>query len=143
MRPRHQWNIVGTATHRRRTISSGRVTVPAPEAKNDLRSNLDPTRSIDGRTIKEISMKTKVVSGASLAAATIALVLNGAAPSTALAKAARKPVHCAGINSCKGMSACKTANSSCKGMNSCKGQGWIPAKSAKACEAKGGTIAEM
>ena len=88
-------------------------------------------------------MKTKVVSGASLAVATIALVLNGAAPSVALAKAARKPVHCAGVNSCKGMSACKTANSSCKGMNSCKGRGGTPAKSAKACEAKGGTVAEM
>jgi hypothetical protein len=41
------------------------------------------------------------------------------------------------------MSACKTAKSSCKGLNSCKGQGWAPAKSAKDCEAKGGTVAEM
>lgn len=88
-------------------------------------------------------MKVKVVSGASLAAAVVALALNGVAASPALAKKAAKPVHCAGINSCKGVSACKTAKSSCKGMNSCKGEGWLPAKSAKACEEKGGTVAEM
>lgn len=87
-------------------------------------------------------MKAKTVSGATLAVAAIALAMNGAAVTPALAKKAA-PVHCAGINSCKGKSACKTANSACKGQNSCKGQGWAPAKSAKACEAKGGTVAEM
>ena len=34
-------------------------------------------------------------------------------------------VHCSGVNSCKGMSECKSAKNSCKGMNSCKGQGWV------------------
>jgi len=87
-------------------------------------------------------MKTKVVSGASLAAAAIALALNGVSTSPALAKKAA-PVHCVGINSCKGMGACKTANNACKGQNSCKGQGWQSVKSAKACEAKGGTVSEM
>ncbi|MBY6240354.1 hypothetical protein [Methylosinus sp. Sm6] len=88
-------------------------------------------------------MKMKVVCGASLAIAAVALAVTGAATSPALAKKAANSVHCAGINSCKGMSACKTASNSCKGMNSCKGQGWAPAKSARACEAQGGTIAEM
>lgn len=58
-------------------------------------------------------------------------------------------------NGCSGKSGCgakKTAAPSdapsadrhaCKGMNSCKGQGWLPEKSAAACEAKGGKIAEM
>jgi hypothetical protein len=87
-------------------------------------------------------MKEKIVSGASLAAAAVALALNGVA-SPALAKKAMPSVHCAGVNSCKGMSACKTEKTSCKGMNSCKGQGWVPEKSAKACEEKGGTVAEM
>lgn len=87
-------------------------------------------------------MKTKIVSGSAVAAAAIALAMTGAAVSPALAKKAAS-VHCAGINSCKGQSACKTANSVCKGQNSCKGQGWLPAKSANACEAKGGTVAEM
>lgn len=87
-------------------------------------------------------MKTNIVSGSALAVAAIALAMNGAAVSQARAKTA-VPVHCAGINSCRGQSACKSANNACKGQNSCKGQGWLPAKSAKACEAKGGTIAEM
>jgi hypothetical protein len=87
-------------------------------------------------------MKSNIVSGSALAVAAIALAMNGATVSPALAKKAAE-VHCAGINSCKGQSACKTANSACKGQNSCKGQGWLPAKSAKACEAKGGTVAEM
>ncbi|MEZ5564216.1 MAG: hypothetical protein R3F24_01285 [Gammaproteobacteria bacterium] len=34
-------------------------------------------------------------------------------------------IHCTGVNSCKGQSACKTAKSSCKGQNSCKGQGYL------------------
>jgi hypothetical protein len=84
-------------------------------------------------------MKTNVVSGATIAATAIALALSGAAVSPALAKKA--PVHCTGINACKGKGACKTASNECKGQNACKGQGWVPAKSAKACEAKGGQVA--
>jgi hypothetical protein len=86
-------------------------------------------------------MKIKVLSGPALAAAAIALAMNGAIVAPALAKKAS--VNCTGINSCKGKGACKTANNSCKGQNACKGQGWQPMKSAKACEAKGGTVAEM
>jgi hypothetical protein len=88
-------------------------------------------------------MKVGIVSGAALAIAAVTMAINGAATSPALAKKAASPVHCAGINSCKGTSACKTASNSCKGQNSCKGHGWLPVKSAKACEAKGGTVAEM
>jgi hypothetical protein len=88
-------------------------------------------------------MKINIVSGATVAAAAIALALSGAAVTPAFAKKAMKSVNCTGINSCKGTSACKTANNACKGQNSCKGQGWLPAKSAKACEAKGGTVAAM
>ena len=91
---------------------------------------------------KEKEMNAKILSGASMAAAAVALVLSGAA-SPALAKKMSKSVHCGGINSCKGTSACKTANNACKGMNSCKGQGWLPEKSAQACEAKGGKVVEM
>jgi hypothetical protein len=90
-----------------------------------------------------MEMNAKIVSGASVAAAAIALVLSGAATTPALAKKMSKSVHCGGINSCKGTSLCKTANNACKGMNTCKGQGWLPEKSAKACEAKGGKVVEM
>jgi hypothetical protein len=49
-------------------------------------------------------------------------------------------VKCSGINSCKGTSACKTAESSCKGKNSCKGFGWTETATAAECIAKGGKV---
>jgi hypothetical protein len=49
--------------------------------------------------------------------------------------------HCVGANSCKGTSACATANSSCKGQNSCKGQGWTETTKAE-CDEAGGTFEE-
>ena len=65
-------------------------------------------------------MQIKVVSGASLAAAAIALAVSGAALTTQ-AQAKKAAVHCMGINACKG-------------------QGFLLEKSAKACTAKGGTV---
>ncbi len=56
--------------------------------------------------------------------------------------AAAEGVKCAGINSCKGQSECKSAANSCKGQNACKGQGWITAESADACTEAGGTVIE-
>jgi hypothetical protein len=50
-------------------------------------------------------------------------------------------VHCYGVNSCKGMSDCKSGNHDCKGMNSCKGQGF-KATTASACTAAGGSLTE-
>ena len=50
-------------------------------------------------------------------------------------------VKCAGINSCKGTSACKTATSSCKGLNACKGQGWVSVRTRPKCTKKGGKVA--
>ena len=84
-------------------------------------------------------MKYRIVSGTSLAIAAIALAMNGASVTTASAKKMAKSVECMGINACKGQSACKTASNACKGQNACKGHGWLPAKSAAACEEKGGT----
>jgi hypothetical protein len=40
------------------------------------------------------------------------------------------------VNSCKGMSECKSAKNSCKGMNSCKGQGWVSMSKADCKDAK-------
>ena len=48
-------------------------------------------------------------------------------------------VHCAGVNSCKGKTACATATNSCKGQNSCKGKGWLPMSKSE-CAAKGGKV---
>jgi hypothetical protein len=76
--------------------------------------------------------------GASLAAAAAVFLLAGCSTYDKPAQSAE--VHCAGINACKGHSACKTANSSCKGLNACKGQGWLPTASAEECNTAGGTV---
>ena len=75
----------------------------------------------------------KKISG--LALATAAAGMFAIAPMSATADEAK--IHCMGVNSCKGQSACKTANSSCKGQNACKGQGFLEMTSAE-CTAAGG-----
>ena len=62
-------------------------------------------------------MQMKIVSGASLAAAAIALAVSGAGLTTSPAQAKKAAVHCMGINTCKGTSACKSASNACKGQN--------------------------
>jgi hypothetical protein len=41
------------------------------------------------------------------------------------AQAADAKVKCEGVNSCKGTSACSTANNACQGQNKCKGHGYL------------------
>jgi hypothetical protein len=72
-----------------------------------------------------------------LIAAAVAGFFTTAAPLMASAKDAK--VHCQGVNSCKGKSACKSADNSCKGQNGCKGKGWTE-MSEKQCKDKGGTV---
>jgi len=84
-------------------------------------------------------MQMKVVSGASMAAAAIALAVSGAAV-VSQAHAQKAQIHCVGANACKGTSACKTAKNACKGQNSCKGQGFTLEDSSDACMKKGGTV---
>ena len=74
---------------------------------------------------------------ARIAAAAATLLLSGA-PVTVSAKDTAK-VQCEGVNSCKGKSACNSANNSCKGQNACKGKGWLE-MTEKECKAKGGKI---
>ncbi len=87
-------------------------------------------------------MKMMGKSGAVLATAAFALAVSGTHfATTSAAVAAEEAVKCSGVNSCKGTSACKTANSSCKGLNSCKGQGFVELSKAE-CDAQGGTVLE-
>ena len=88
-----------------------------------------------------MTSKSKL-SGLALATAAAALFSTGAVISSGVAQAEEGKVHCGGLNSCKGESACATASSSCKGQNACKGQGWLPKASAEECEAAGGTVLE-
>ena len=80
-------------------------------------------------------------SGLAIATAAAALLSSGLLATTTV-QAADAGVKCAGINSCKGTSECKTAKSECKGQNGCKGQGWSSAKSAKECTDAGGKVAK-
>ena len=77
-------------------------------------------------------------STAAIAAAALTLALAG----TTLTSPASADggIKCAGINSCKGNSECKTASSSCNGLNSCKGKGWVSTSTAKECKKKGGKV---
>ena len=78
-------------------------------------------------------MNSRTVSGIALAA--VAAVLFSAA-AAGTARAGEAKVKCAGANSCKGRSACKSANNACKGQNSCKGKGFVEMTQAECDAAK-------
>ncbi len=81
----------------------------------------------------------KKLSGVALAAAAASLLLSGAVSAEdAAGKTTDANIKCAGINSCKGQTACKSASNECKGKNSCKGKGFL-AVSKEDCVAKKGT----
>jgi hypothetical protein len=78
-------------------------------------------------------MTSTKLSSVALAAAA-AVMFSTAAISTASADDAK--VQCQGVNSCKGHSACKSANNACKGQNSCKGKGFLDMSKADCDAAK-------
>jgi hypothetical protein len=68
-------------------------------------------------------MSLKNTSGVAIATAA-AMLFGTVLVGTAFAGSDDK-IHCAGVNACKGQSACKSANNACKGQNSCKGKGFL------------------
>jgi hypothetical protein len=82
---------------------------------------------------EDILMRAKNTTG--VAVATAAAMLFGTA-FVGTAAAADDTVHCTGVNSCKGQSACKSASNSCKGQNSCKGKGFVEMSKADCAAAK-------
>lgn len=82
---------------------------------------------------------SNIKSAIAVASAAAALFAMGTTV-TSTAQAADMPVKCAGLNSCKGHSDCKTAKNECKGMNSCKGMGWNAKATAQECTSAGGTV---
>jgi len=84
----------------------------------------------------------KEVRGALIAAAVAGLFATGHAFAAEAEKGsgdAKAQVKCVGGNSCKGKSACGTAESSCAGQNACKGKGWIQTTEAD-CKTAGGKV---
>lgn len=78
----------------------------------------------------------------SVAATAAMLAISGMGVAAhAAPKKETKQVHCYGVNTCKGTSACATAKTSCKGQNECKGQGFIET-TAKKCTKMGGSLTE-
>jgi hypothetical protein len=76
-------------------------------------------------------MRPKNISGVSVA--TAAALLFGTSFSVSTFASDEAKIHCAGVNACKGQSACKGANNACKGQNSCKGKGFLE-MTAKECK---------
>jgi hypothetical protein len=87
-------------------------------------------------------MNTTIKWRLSIAGAAAVIALTSASFAvTATAADKTQPVHCYGINTCKGTSACATAKSECKGHNSCKGTGFVQKTEAE-CLKAGGTLTE-
>ncbi|HVE44749.1 MAG TPA: hypothetical protein VNC84_06415 [Gammaproteobacteria bacterium] len=76
---------------------------------------------------------------ASVIAAAAAVAFVTAPLTSTLVQAASSKVKCYGVNSCKGKSACKTAQSACKGKNSCKGKGLMMKTEAQCKKLNGST----
>ncbi len=68
-------------------------------------------------------MRLKSTPGVAVATAAALLFGTGLVSGAFAGDEAR--IHCAGVNACKGQSACKSANNACKGQNSCKGKGFL------------------
>jgi hypothetical protein len=86
-------------------------------------------------------MKNAKFTGAILATAVaLAFMGNTVQAAESSDSGAQAQVKCLGGNSCKGQSACKSAQSDCKGQNSCKGKGYVMTPSAHECVAAGGKV---
>jgi hypothetical protein len=68
-------------------------------------------------------MEGKELAGLALAATAAALFMTGCANMGGGETSAK--AHCEGANACKGISDCKSVNSSCHGQNACKWQGFV------------------
>jgi hypothetical protein len=83
-----------------------------------------------------------MTNGKMIAIAVSSLIL-AAAPQLADAGEAKSAkVKCAGINECKGKSACATADNACGGHNACKGKGWVEVTAKECKDKKGKVVAE-
>lgn len=79
------------------------------------------------------------LTGAALAALTLAACSHQHGGKKADAAAAGPKGECHGINECKGKGACAGPGYECAGQNECKGKGWLSLTKAD-CEAKGGSF---
>ena len=99
-------------------------------------------KSCDGKACqseaKPVDLSRRAVNGAALSvAAAGAFYAMYKSVEVYSPKAEVGDIQCYGVNSCKGTTACSTANNACTGMNSCKGKGWINLPASE-CKKRGG-----
>ncbi len=83
---------------------------------------------------------TNLRNGLSLAATAALVALSATStPAFAQSRGAAATVHCYGVNTCRGQSACRTASNECRGQNACRGQGFREL-TARQCRAQGGSL---
>jgi hypothetical protein len=78
------------------------------------------------------------LTGAVMATAVALAFMGSAVRAADSSMSGSSQVKCVVGNSCKGQSACKSAQSDCKGQNACKGKGYVMTPGAKECVAAGG-----
>ena len=83
---------------------------------------------------------TNIRNGLSFAATAALIALSATAtPAMAQSRGAAATVHCYGVNTCRGTSACRTAANECRGQNTCRGQGFTEL-TARQCRAQNGSL---
>jgi uncharacterized membrane protein len=75
-----------------------------------------------------------------MAAAGIFANLSATGAESAQPTATAAPVHCYGVDGCRGQNDCKTDKNACKGQTSCKGTGFKILPSAQDCAKAGGQV---
>ena len=92
-------------------------------------------------SLKKTAGLASVAAAFALSAAT-AFAADAPAGSSGRALGKDDPVHCYGVNSCKGSADCKTTAHECRAMNDCRGQGF-KAMAAGECLTRGGVIGDI
>ncbi len=85
-------------------------------------------------------MRSKALLIASLASALAVPAIALAADAQAQAK--DDPVHCYGVNKCKGVGDCGGKGHGCAGKNSCKGEGYLEMSKDLCLKIEGGRLTE-
>ncbi len=89
-----------------------------------------------------MQQKTRVLLAASVAGllASVGTTIVSAADAKA---PDHKPMHCYGVNKCKGAGDCGGKTNSCAGHNACKGQGYIDVQKDTCLRIQGGRLTEQ
>ncbi|MBS0418078.1 MAG: MerC domain-containing protein [Proteobacteria bacterium] len=130
------WDFVNAVNARRSAACPATESVKA-RAPVLAKASIEDPKALDSRSAAD-NARVRLAKGAALAAAA-AGVFYGLYKSVDRfgQKAEAGAIACYGINTCRGRSACSTAQNACTGQNACKGRGWVNA-TPQQCAAQGG-----